>query len=590
MQNAAALDAPRPAVRRRAGLKRLARASRPTPAQLGLAALSALLLVLSFPDFDLWPLAWVGLVPLMLAVARDPARGPQAFVLGWLTGTLYFYGSCWWLTHSMIHYGGIPRPVAYLLLAPVTVVVGLFPAAWATLLARAARRWGAKSLLLAPFAWAALEWARLAVTGQLWNALGYSQAYQPALIQTASWGGVYAVSFLIVTTNAAAAFCLLRGGSPLSLAAPALTLCLVALTIWAGARASHPSGSDQLRADGDAAAAAVVIAVQPNVSPSFERTAEENDALVARHLSTSAEALRAWDDAQAARPDGGGPLPAADGATTGDESAATGDGSAAAGGGSAAMKRVPRLVVWPESPMNFRWANDSRFRETVAGFARAHGASVLFNSLEPAPAGGAYNSAVLVGERGELVAQYDKIRLLPFGEYVPLPWWLGGALVGAIVGDFTPGADYKLLPVGSARAGVFICFESAFPSLSREFAGAGADVLINISNDGYLGRTPVLRQHLANAVFRAVENSRPVLRVTNTGITARISPRGEVSDATESFQPAARTWTITRGPGGKSFYTRRGDLFVALCALITALLFVGSQLSVVRGQLPAAQD
>lgn len=599
MQNAAALDAPRPAVRsRRAGLRRLARASRPTLAQSALAALSALLLVLAFPDFDLWPLAWVGLVPLMLAVTRGPARGPQAFVLGWLTGTLYFYGSCWWLTHSMIHYGGIPRPVAYLLLAPVTVIVGLFPAAWALLLARAASRWGAKSLLLAPFAWAALEWARLAVTGQLWNALGYSQAYQPALIQPAGWGGVYAMSFLILTTNAAVAFCLLRKGSPRSLAASALAVALVALSIWASARASRPNHDAQLRADEDVTTAAVVIAVQPNVAPSFERTAEENDALVARHLSVSAEALRAWDEAQAARTDsGGGPRPAANPASINDAAAADVDASAAvvnssaaAGDGSAAATRPPRVVVWPESPMNFQWANDSRFRETVAGFARAHGASVLFNSLEPAPAGGAYNSAVLVGERGELVAQYDKIRLLPFGEYVPLPWWLGGALVGAIVGDFTPGADYKLLPVGSARAGVFICFESAFPSLSREFADAGADVLINISNDGYLGRTPVLRQHLANAVFRAVENRRPVLRVTNTGITARISPRGEVSDATESFQPAARTWTITRGPGGKSFYTRHGDLFVALCAIITALLFVGSQWSVASRQSSVAPD
>ncbi len=560
---------------KRAGLKRLALAARPTPAQTLLAALSALLIVLSFPDFDLWPLAWVGLVPLMLAVTRAPARGAPAFALGWLTGTLYFYGSCWWLTHSMIHYGGIPRPVAYLLLAPVTIIVGLFPAAWALLLARAARRWGTKSLLIAPFAWAALEWARLAVTGQLWNALGYSQAYHPALIQSASWGGVYAISFLIVTFNAALACALLRRDAR-GLVCGALGLLLVASVIWfVDFRATHaarPLSSEPPEI------AAVVVAIQPNVSPNFERTFQENEELVARHLSMSAEALRAWDEGH--RDDGGRPPLGPGGEFTLD-------------GKTISKERVlemwpPHVVVWPESPMHFAYARDSRFRETVAVFARQHGASVLFNSLEPAPAGGAYNSAVLVSERGELVAQYDKIRLLPFGEYVPLPWWLGGALVGAIVGDFTPGADYKLLPVGRARAGVFICFESAFPALSREFADAGADVLINISNDGYLGRTPVLRQHLANAVFRAVENRRPVLRVTNTGITARISPRGEVSDATESFRPASRTWTIARAAGGKSFYTRHGDLFVALCAIITALLFVSSQWSVVRGSRATA--
>jgi apolipoprotein N-acyltransferase len=180
---------------------------------------------------------------------------------------------------------------------------------------------------------------------------------------------------------------------------------------------------------------------------------------------------------------------------------------------------------------------------------------------------------VLVNEAGRLVAQYDKIRLLPFGEYVPLPRWFPPAwLVSGIVGDFTPGANYTLLPIGETRVGVFICFESAFPSIARQFTDAGADVLINISNDGYLGQTPVLRQHLANAVMRAVENRRTVLRVTNTGISARISPRGEVSDATGSFEPATRTWTVSRATGGKTFYTRHGDIFVALCAVLGVVL------------------
>jgi len=234
--------------------------------------------------------------------------------------------------------------------------------------------------------------------------------------------------------------------------------------------------------------------------------------------------------------------------------------------------------------MNFAYAKDEEFRELVGSFARAERASVLFNSLEPAPGGGAYNSAVLVNEAGRLVAQYDKIRLLPFGEYVPLPRWFPPAwLVSGIVGEFTPGANYTLLPIGGGtRAGVFICFESAFPSIARRFTGGGADVLINISNDGYLGQTPVLRQHLANAVFRAVENRRDLLRVTNTGISARITPQGVVEDATDSFQPATRTWTATRATGGKTFYTRHGDLFAALCVAFSILLFVSSQWSVVR--------
>jgi apolipoprotein N-acyltransferase len=309
----------------------------------------------------------------------------------------------------------------------------------------------------------------------------------------------------------------------------------------------------------------VVIAVQPNVSVNFGRSLEETATLVNRHLTMSANALRAWEQKQ-------------------DAEAKRETERSKQSGTSAYLYDPPRLVVWPESPMNFAYAKDDEFRELVGRFAREQRTSVLFNSLEPALAGGAYNSAVLVNEAGRLVAQYDKIRLLPFGEYVPLPRWFPPAwLVSGIVGEFTPGANYTLLPIGGeTRAGVFICFESAFPSIARTFTDAGADVLINISNDGYLGQTPVLRQHLANAVFRAVENRRDVLRVTNTGISARITSRGEVLDATDSFQPAVRTWTVTRATGGKTFYTRHGDLFVALCATFSILLLVSSQWSVVR--------
>src|SRR6185295_15283406 len=117
----------------------------------------------------------------------------------------------------------------------------------------------------------------------------------------------------------------------------------------------------------------------------------------------------------------------------------------------------PRLLIWPESPMNFTYGTDSSLRERVAQFAKAHHTSVLLNSQEVAPNNGVFNSALLINQEGGLVAQYDKIRLLPFGEYVPLPQWLPGAgLIRAVVGDFTPGTTYRLMPVGEVRAGVFI--------------------------------------------------------------------------------------------------------------------------------------
>jgi apolipoprotein N-acyltransferase len=236
-----------------------------------------------------------------------------------------------------------------------------------------------------------------------------------------------------------------------------------------------------------------------------------------------------------------------------------------------------RLVIWPESPMNFSYTRDPHLKEVVANFARRNQTSVLLNSLEPAANGGDYNSAILVNQEGAIVAQYDKIRLMPFGEYVPLPRWLPGARsVRAIVGEFTPGNSYTLMPLGDLRAGVFICIEAAHPSIARAFTDEGADVLINISNDGYLGPNPVMRQHLSNAIFRAVENDRPLIRVTNSGISAFVGSNGQVSNMTAGFQPAVRKWFLENPKNGETFYTRHGDLFACLCALITLGFVSGS--------------
>jgi apolipoprotein N-acyltransferase len=220
--------------------------------------------------------------------------------------------------------------------------------------------------------------------------------------------------------------------------------------------------------------------------------------------------------------------------------------------------------------MNFSYTRDPRLKKVVGDFAHANRTFVLLNSLEPAPGGGDQNSALLINEEGGIAARYDKIRLMPFGEYVPLPGWLPGASsVRGLVGEFTPGSSYTLMPLGAFRVGVFICIEAAHPAIARTFAHEGADVLINISNDGYLGPTPVMRQHLSNAIFRAVENDRDLLRVTNTGITAYISSNGQIVDETAGFQPEVRTWTIGRARAGATFYSRHGDVFVYGCALIS---------------------
>jgi apolipoprotein N-acyltransferase len=487
------------------------------------AALTAILLILSFPKFEFSFLAWVALVPLMYVIVRRPHAG-RAFILGWAAGTVFFYVSCYWLTYSMIHYGELPAILAYLLLLPPALVVGIFPGLFALLFALGVKRWGHLALLLAPVFWTAFEWLRLVVTGQLWNALGYSQAYNPSVIQPARWGGVYAVSFLIVTINASILVVLLKQ-TRRRLALATLVIILVnGVNIFSGIRTTYDSNWIYSPVN--------VVALQPNVPMTLVKDVAETKALLERHWSMTANALNA--------------LPNDD---------------------------TPRFVIWPESPMNFTYAADKTFQEQLAAFTKEHHTALLFNSLEPTLTNGFYNSALLINQEGRMIAQYDKIRLMPFGEYVPLPQWLPGAsLITGLVGDFTPGNKYTLMPFGDHRAGTFICIESAYPWIARRLTSEGADVLINISNDGYLGPTAVMRQHLANAVFRAVENGRPVLRVTNTGITARIEYTGRVLDQTAPFQTGVRIWEVYRSPIVRTFYTKYGDVFVYTCMALTVLV------------------
>jgi len=490
---------------------------------------SGALLILSFPNFDLWPLAWLALVPLFLVLARHPQTG-RAFFLGWIFGTVFFYGSCYWLTYSMIHFGGISPWLSFLLLLPGALLLGIFPAIFAALVAHVINKWGVAALFVAPIIWTALEWARLQTTGQLWNALGYSQAYHTTMIQAASWGGVYVVGFLMVMVNAAISFALFKKNlKAVATAAAAMLLVTVVMLVANRNSLSRVSRDEQQ-------AGVIVVAIQPNVPMDLLKSDDDMRKLTVRHFELSESALRGL-----------------------------------------AQDRTPRLVIWPESPMNFAYGGDSQLRALLANFARANNTSVLLNSQEVAPNDGIYNSAVLINQEGSLVAQYDKIRLLPFGEYVPLPDWVPGAgLIRGIVGDFTPGTNYRLMSVGDVRVGVFICIEAAYPSIARSFTTQGADVLINISNDGYLGPTAVMRQHLGNAVFRAAENGRPLLRVTNTGITAFITPSGEVKNATQGFRPEVRTWRIARTQSSVTFYAAHGDLFAAGCAVLSFLIFLFS--------------
>jgi apolipoprotein N-acyltransferase len=503
----------------------------PTGKNALLALLAAALMILSFPDFEYWFLAWFALVPLMWAIERQSHCVTACFTLGWVFGTTFFFGTAWWLTYAPIHYAGMPWPIAYLLIFIVCAITGLFPAIFTTLLSILIRRFGSRAFLAAPFVWVFTEFLRYWLTGNNWNAVGYSQAFTSSIVLAAA-GGVWLASFFpILFASLLVAWLRNRRQYYLLVIAfflfgPFVGVGIVVELLY-GPGVSEPQFST-------GSLVASVVALQPNI-PMSGMDNIKADQLRNRQIDMAEGEMKK--------------LP-----TTGGH--------------------LRTLVILPESPMNLAYTDDREFQQFIGDFARRNNVSVLFNSSEPDRTSTKYfNSAVMVGPDGRKVAEYDKIFLLPFGEAVP--WPLEGIMPG-FVGTFAYGSKYDLLPVGDAKAGVMICFESHFGELSRRYVQSGADVLIEMTNDGYLGPTPVLRQHLANAVFRAVETNRPVLRVTNVGITTYVTERGEVLDPAPTYQEATRVWSVSKSDGSQTFYVKYGDWFAWLCTIVTVVLLAST--------------
>jgi apolipoprotein N-acyltransferase len=240
------------------------------------------------------------------------------------------------------------------------------------------------------------------------------------------------------------------------------------------------------------------------------------------------------------------------------------------------------LVVWPESPAPF-FSGDPLFRDSISGLARetrswvVSGAVGIQNAMQAPPqATTIFNSAVLVSPAGDWVSRYDKVHLVPFGEYVPFRrlFAFAGGLTKE-VGDFQAGTSRAPLDAGGVKLGVFICYESIFPDEVRQFAFTGAQVLVNISNDGWYGDSGAYAQHLNQSRMRAVENNRWLLLDTNTGVTASVDPNGRLV-----AQLPRKVRATLIAPYALSdvttFYTRHGDWFAYLCAIISIVMLLTS--------------
>jgi apolipoprotein N-acyltransferase len=516
-----------------------------------LVLLSTALQILIFPLPNLYMLCWVAITPLLIALLRArqpqtlqlragikllPASPLQAFLLAYVCGILWYAGTCYWIYSVMHQYGGVSTPAGIGILILFCLYLAIYHGVFGLLVSLLAGSspFNLWALLLSPVVWVAVELARTRITGFPWGLLGTTQVDNIPLARIASVTGVYGLSFEIMLVNAAfAAAFLVQREKRKRLVFATVTAALI---LQAGRLVPTPATP----ADHTA------VLVQANVP-----ILEGSDWTKQYFNQTLRDLTEISLDSY------GNPS-------------------------------HPDLIVWPENPAPF-YTSDPLFRDAVGNLARQSNAWMLVGSIGIRNAGAApdhpteiYNSASLVSPNSEWLSRYDKAHLVPFGEYVPFKqiFSFAGGLTKE-VGDFSRGTSRAPLDAGGNKLGVFICYESIFPDEVRQFASNGAQVLVNLSNDGWYGDSGAYAQHLKQSRMRAVENNRWLLLDTNTGVTAAIDPNGRIVASAPR-----KTRTALRAPYALSdsttFYTRHGDWFAYLCAIISivglsARLYVRSQ-------------
>jgi apolipoprotein N-acyltransferase len=241
----------------------------------------------------------------------------------------------------------------------------------------------------------------------------------------------------------------------------------------------------------------------------------------------------------------------------------------------AARAGTYQMIIWPESPGPLYFYRDPTFRREAMQVAEVAHADFLFGTVAETPENAPLNSAVLLAPDGSLVDRYDKINLVPFGEYVPSVFGFVNRVTQE-AGDFVPGNRIVVFPLDSHKLGVFICYESVFPDEVRQFVKGGANLLVNISNDGYFGHSSAREQHLEIARMRAVENSRWLIRSTNDGITAVIDPAGHIDERFPLYQEVVAPVHYAFREG-LTFYSQHGDWFAWGCLIVAMIALVVSQ-------------
>lgn len=472
-----------------------------------LAATTGVLLVLIHPDPNLVELAPFALAPILVAAANE-ADWRQRFLMGWLAGILQWGGMCYWIRDTLAAHGGMGAGVATLLFVLFALAKGLHMAVFSTLAGPMfGLRWAP------PFA--ALLWVGLERThanlGFIWLPLGNAALEMGLPMRLAPFTGVYGISFVFALMSASlAGWWMRRDRWQLAFCAPLVLMWfLPELPVFQAGKLS-------------------AVTVQPNVPEdiafSDEQLHQVYEQIAKRTLALSLEPRRG----------------------------------------------KPSLLLWPEMPSSLYYESDVVFREQTNSLARLARAPFLFGTVRFGANGDPFNTAQLVDAEGHPQGVYDKMNLVPFGEYVPPIFNLAVDKVSKQAGTFQPGEQIRVFSTSTGKLGPFICYESAFPHHVSKVTAAGAELLVNLSNDGYFGKSAARGQHLKLARMRAAENRRWLLRPTNDGITVAIDPAGRVTDILAPYKAVTGylNYNLERE---QTTYTHYGDVF-AWSALFLSFL------------------
>ncbi len=490
---------------------------------LPLFVLSGLLLWLASPGPGWSSVAWFALIPLIIGCSRiSPKRAAQ---FGFTAGLAHYLLMLYWVVISLSTYGNLPWWLCAMALVLLAAYMSLYLALFCAVIS-----WSLRStapIWIGPLLWVSLDFIRsLLFSGFPWQDLGYTQFSNILLIQTADLAGHHGITFLIILTNCLFTAGILprqkkrqwRGNPLLFQGASAVALLGCAFYY----------SSIQLRGITNETTNAPrhqVTVVQGNIDQNQKWLPENQLATIEKYIELSVEE---------------------------------------------AGRQKPHLVIWPETAMPFYPTASHLFPELLSRTVFSHDFSLLSGApyfVDTDSDREFYNSAILIRPDASR-SSYFKQHLVPFGEYIPfsdiLP--LPGPVVQS-VGNFSRGRSAEPLVDGNARLGILICFESIFPDLARREVKNGANLLVNITNDAWFGRSSASIQHLSMAVLRAVENRRSLARAANTGISCFIDPTGRISLQTPLFvaTKASTDLPLLHLP---TFFTRTGYLFPIFCLIL----------------------